>query len=125
MMLGFIPISFRFRGKLSRLQAIYHCFLDNPGTGLHPNQISRHTGLSMAEVNSRLQATPELFVRLPRRGNDITRYRLTSAMTARSPEEVERFLAGAARKESLLLYATATMVLLTLIIVVIVMSVAV
>jgi len=125
MMFGFVPISFRFRGKLARLQAIYYCFLDNPGTGLHPSQIARHTGLRLAEVSARLEATPELFVRLPRRSNGLTRYRLTSSMTARSPEEVQRFLAQAARKESLLLYAVAAMVLLTLLIVVILVGPAV
>lgn len=125
MMLGFIPITFRFRGKLKRLLRMYDCFLDHPQTGLHPTQIARFTGLPFAEVNSRLQQTPELFVKLPGRGDGITRYRLTSAMAARDAEDVESFLIGQARRESLLLYAVGAMVLLLLLIVVILIGPAV
>lgn len=125
MIFGLLPISFRFRGKQRRLMDIYHCFLDDPGRGLHPTQIARHTGLGFAEVHERLEATPELFVRLPRRRDGITRYRLTSSTTARSPEDVERFVAAAARKETLLLYAMGIMVLLTLLIVVVLVGPAV
>ena len=117
MMFGIIPISFRFRGKLRRLEDIYYCFLDNPGTGLHPTQIARHIGVGFVEVNTRLEATPEMFVKLPKRPNGFTRYRLTSAMAARDPDDVERFLSRAARNESLVLYAAGTMVLLSMIIV--------
>ncbi|MEQ8482753.1 MAG: hypothetical protein RIB46_00155 [Pseudomonadales bacterium] len=119
MMLGFIPITFRFRGKLKRLLRMYDCFLEHPQTGLHPTQIARFSGLPFAEVNNRLQQTPELFVKLPGRGDGITRYRLTSAMTARDPEDVEAYLIAQARRESLLLYAVGGMVLLLLLIVVI------
>lgn len=125
MMLGFIPISFRFRGKLKRLADIYQCFLDHPNQGLHPTQIARHTGLSFAEVNNRLNATPELFVKLPRRKDGITRYRLTSSTAARSPEEVEQFLLRQARRESLLLYAFGAMLLCLLLIVVVLVGPAV
>lgn len=125
MMLGFIPITFRFRGKLKRLLRMYDCFLEHPQTGLHPTQIARFTGLPFAEVNARLQQTPELFVKLPGRGDGITRYRLTSAMAARDPEDVESFLIGQARRESLLLYAVGGMVLLLLLIVVILIGPAV
>ena len=116
-MFGILPIGFRFRGKLRRLEDIYYCFLDNPGVGLHPTQIARQTGLGFGEVNIRLQATPELFVRLPKRPDGITRYRLTTSSSAQNPEDIERCLSRAARKESLLLYATATMVLMLLLIV--------
>ena len=116
-MFGILPIGFRFRGKLRRLEDIYYCFLDNPGVGLHPTQIARQTGLGFGEVNIRLQATPELFVRLPKRPDGITRYRLNTSTSAQNPEDIERFLSRAARKESLLLYATATMVLMLLLIV--------
>lgn len=121
MILGLLPLSFRFRGKLKRLHDIYQCFLDHPGKGLHPTQISRHTGISFAEVNARLQATPELFVKLPGRGDGITRYRLTSATTAQSPEQIEKFLIAQARKETLILYAFGAMlVCLALIVVVLI-----
>ena len=117
--LGIIPVSFRFRGKLRRLTDIYFCFLDNEGKALHPTQIARQTGIGFSEVNARLESTPELFVRLPKRPDGITRYRLTSATAAKEPEEVNRLLNREARKESLLLYAFGSMVLLILLIVVI------
>ncbi len=121
MMFGFIPIKFRFRGKLRRLALIYKCFLDNPGIGLHPAQIARKTGMSLAEVNERLSTTPELFVKLPKR-DGLTRYRLTSAKASLTPEEVEKFLIAQARRETLLLYAVGTMVALILTIVVILVA---
>ncbi len=124
-MLGFIPIKFRFRGKLRRLEDIHQCFRDHPDEALHPTQIARYTGLSFAEVDNRLQATPELFVKLPRRKDGLTRYRLASSMAARSPEEVERFLQNQARRESLMLYATGAMLLLLLLIVVVLVGPAV
>ncbi|MBH79680.1 MAG: hypothetical protein CMQ49_04105 [Gammaproteobacteria bacterium] len=121
MLLGVIPISFRFRGKLGRLSNIYLCFLDNDGKALHPTQIAKQTGIRFTEVSARLEATPELFVRLPKR-DGITRYRLTSATAAKEPEEVEVFLSREARKESLLLWAFGTMVLLMLLIVVLLLG---
>ena len=75
--------------------------------------------MGFAEVNSRLNATPELFVKLPRRPDGITRYRLTSTITVKSPEEVEQFLVGAARRESFILYAMGIMLLCIMLIVVI------
>lgn len=124
MVLGILPLSFRFRGKLRRLRDIYQCFLDHPNTGLHPTQIARHTGIPFAEVSNRLQATPEMFVKLPRR-DGITRYRLTTTMTARSPEQVEQFLLQQSRRESLILYAFGAMLALLLLIVVILVAPAV
>ncbi len=121
-MLGIIPIRFRFRGKLRRLARIYQCFLDHPGVGLHPTQIARHTGIGFQEVSACLEATPELFVKLPRRPDGITRYRLTTTTAARSREEVEKLLIVSARKESFILYAFATMVLGILLIVVILVA---
>ncbi len=122
MMFGIIPIQFRFRGKLRRLARIYQCFLDHPSVGLHPTQIARHTGIGFQEVSARLDATPELFVKLPRRPDGITRYRLTSATAARSREEVEKLLITSARKESLILYAFGAMVMTMLLMVVILVA---
>jgi hypothetical protein len=122
MIFGIIPFAFRFRGKLRKLARIYQCFLDHPGTGLHPTQISRFTGLGFGEVSDRLESTPELLVKLPRRPDGITRYRLTSTVTAMSREDVERLLISSARKESFVLYAFATMILLILLIVVILVA---
>lgn len=121
MMLGLLPISFRFRGREKRLNDILQCFRDHPDKGLHPTQISRHTGIAFADVNARLEATPELFVKLPGRGDGITRYRMTSSMAARTPEQAEAFVTAQARKETLILYAFGAMlVCLALIVVVLV-----
>lgn len=122
MMLGFVPISFRFRGKQRRLWDIYQCFLDHPEQALHPTQIARHTGLSFTEVNARLQATPELFVKLPRRPDGVTRYRLTSATSARAPDQIDRFLQTQSRKESLIFYAFGLMVVCLMLIVLVVVA---
>jgi hypothetical protein len=125
MMLGIIPISFRFRGRTGRLLDIYHCFREQPGAGLHPTQIARHTGIGFAEVNRCLESTPELFVKLPRRPDGLTRYRLTTSTAARSPEEVEDLVNAGARRESLLLYATGSMLICLLLIVAILVAPAV
>ena len=123
-MFSLIPLSFRFRGKVRRLFELYCCFLNHPGKGLHPTQISRLTGIAFADVLRLLERTPELFVRLPKR-DGVTRYRLTSAMTAREPEQVEQFLLRSARRESLVFYAFAVMMLCALLIVVMLMGPAV
>ena len=117
-MFGLFPFTFRFRGKVRRLFEMYRCFLAHPGEGLHPTQISRQTGIGFMLVIRMLDRTPELFVRLPKR-DGLTRYRLTSAMAAREPEEVDRFLSSQARRESLVLYALGVMVLCALTIVVV------
>ena len=117
-MFGLFPFTFRFRGKVRRLFEIYRCFLANPGQGLHPTRISRQTGIGFMLVIRLLDRTPELFVRLPKR-DGLTRYRLTSAMAARQPEQVERFLVAEARRETLILYAVGIMVLCALLIIVI------
>lgn len=121
-MFGILPFQFRFRGKVRLILDIYYCFVDaipdhTGGAALHPTQIARTTGISFTEVARRLDATPELFLRLPKR-DGITRYRVTSSATARSHEEVEALLRKAERNESLLFYAIAFMVLAMLAIVV-------
>lgn len=116
-MFGIIPFNFRFRGKVRRILDIYYCFVEDDGQALHPTQIARRTGISFAEVARRLDATPELFVRLPRR-DGITRYRITTTAATRTPEETEALLVKYAKRESYLLYAFGTMVLAMLLIVV-------
>ncbi len=123
-MFSLLPFHFRFRGKVRRLFELYRCFLAHPGQGLHPAQIARQTGIGLAVVIGLLNATPELFVRLPKR-DGLTRYRLTTAMSARQPEQVQQYLTGQARRESLILYAVGVMVLCTLLIVVILVGPAV
>lgn len=116
-MFGIIPFKFRFRGKVRRILDIYYCFIDEGNVALHPTQIARRTGMSFAEVARRMDATPELFVKLPKR-DGITRYRVTSSASARTPEENEALIVKYAKRESLLLYAFSFMVLIMLLIIV-------
>jgi hypothetical protein len=102
---------FRFRGRTERLLTIYDCFQEHPDEALHPAQIARDTGISIQEVTNRLDATPELFVRLPKRPDGLTRYRLTTTARARSPEEVKATLESGARSESLSLFAVIAILL--------------
>ncbi len=121
-MFGLIPFTFRFRGKQARLQDICACFADNDHKALHPMQIAKRTGMSMAEVNRRLQLTPELFVKLPKRPDGLTRYRLTSAMATLDEEQLLAFIASQARRESMLLYAVGFMLLLLFLIVIVIIG---
>jgi hypothetical protein len=116
-MFGIIPFHFRFRGKVKRILDIYACFLEEGNIALHPTQIARKTGISFAEVARRLDATPELFVKLPKR-DGITRYRITTSASTRTEEETEALILKYAQRESLLLYAFGLMVLAMLVIVV-------
>ena len=116
-MFGIIPFQFRFRGKVRRILDIYYCFIDEGGVALHPTQIARRTGISFAEVARRLDATPELFVKLPKR-DGITRYRISTTASTRTPEETEALLMKYAKRETWLLYAFGTMVFAMLVIVV-------
>ncbi|MEM7079608.1 MAG: hypothetical protein AAF513_13370 [Pseudomonadota bacterium] len=116
-MFGIIPFNFRFRGKVGLILDIYYCFLDAGNIALHPTQIARRTGIGFNEVARRLDATPELFVKLPKR-DGITRYRVTSSASARSPEDNEELIMKYANRESMLLYAFGLMILITLVILV-------
>ena len=116
-MFNLLFFKFRFRGKVNRLLDLYDCFRANEHRALHPTQLARLTGHSFAEVNTRLSDTPELFVKLPRRPDGITRYRVTSAMSALPPEEVEAIVKRHARRETWLLYAGGFMFLCVLLIV--------
>ncbi len=102
-MFGIVPFQFRFRGKARMILDIYYCFLDHEGQAMHPTQIAKHTGISFAEVARRLDATPELFVRLPSRKADVTRYRITTSAATRSVDETEALIHKYAGRESLLL----------------------
>ena len=117
-MLGIPTLEFRFRGKASLLLDIYYCFIEQGCAALHPTQIAKHTGISFAEVARRLDATPELFVKLPTRAGDVTRYRITSSTVARTAEEVEALVQQNAQRESLLFCAVAPLVFFALVVVV-------
>ena len=110
----------RYWGKTSRILAIHRAFRDEPGVGLHPQQIARQTGISMMEVKDRLDATPELFVRLPKR-DGLTRYRLTSTTSAQDPEAVESRVRRHATRETYLVSAFSAMVLCSFVIIALLM----
>ncbi|MEM7216904.1 MAG: hypothetical protein AAF515_00970 [Pseudomonadota bacterium] len=118
-------LSFRFRGRVQRLMSLYRLFHSQPKTGLHPAQVARETGMSILDVDERLKRTPELFVRLPKRAGAVTRYRLTSAITAQSEDEVLAYLQRMAQRESLILYGAMVGVLLLFAIMMILMGPAV
>ena len=104
--------SFRFRGKNQQILALYQNFLDHPGQGLHPKELSRMTGIPMLDVVSRMDKTPELFVKLPGRRDGLTRYRLTTTATARAVTEIEQLIEQQVRRESWLYYAFMAMIFL-------------
>ena len=100
----------RYWGKTRRILAIHRVFREEPEIGLHPQQIARRTGIAMMDVKERLDATPELFVRLPKR-DGLTRYRLTSTTSAQDPEEVENRVRRCATGEMYVVSAFGAMVL--------------
>ena len=108
----FVSWTFRFRGKTERLLAIVGCFLNEPNKGLSPAHIGRESGISMYDAVRMLDQTPELFVKLPGRGDGITRYRLASSVAARGEKGIEALIHSNARRESWLYYALLTMALL-------------
>lgn len=109
----------RFRKKTARLNAIANVFRNSEKLALHPDQISRQLGFSLQESHRILDSTPELFVRLPRGPDRITKYALAPSFASLTPEQGTVFIAQQARKESLifwsimLIYLVAGLALLT------------
>ncbi|MCP5178600.1 MAG: hypothetical protein H6993_17050 [Pseudomonadales bacterium] len=110
-MAGLPVIRFRFRGRVRRLFDIYLAFKDHGHAPMHPMEVSRMANMSLAQASRSLEDTQELFVRLPKRPDGLTRYRLTSQVTQMTPEAVEALLNRLARRESLILYAVGVMLL--------------
>ena len=108
----FASWTFRFRGKAEHLLAIVECFLKEPNKGLSPTQIGRESGIPMYDAMRMLDRTPELFVKLPGRGDGITRYRLAPSVAARGEDGIETLIRHNARRESWLYYALLAMVLM-------------
>lgn len=108
----FVAWTFRFRGKTTRLLALVDCFLKEPDRGLAAPYLARQSGIAMYDTVRMLNQTPELFVKLPGRGDGITRYRLASSVAARGEQGIEAWVAGQARRESWIYYALLTMALL-------------
>ena len=113
----FVAWTFRFRGKTDRLLALVDCFLQEPDKGLSPTHLARRTGVAIYDAVRMLDQTPELFVKLPGRGDGITRYRLASSVAARGEEGIAALIERNARRESGIYYALLAMVLLLLVVV--------
>lgn len=99
------PWTFRFRGRTAMILAIVERFVEEPNKGLAPTHIAREAGLPIYDVVKTLRRTPELFVKLPGRGDGITRYRLASSVAARGEEQIVALVQRNARRETGLFYA--------------------
>ena len=104
--------TFRFRGKTQRILAIVDCFQKTPKKGLSPAYVGRESGVAMYDTVQILDQTPELFVKLPGRGDGITRYRLASSVAARGEAGIQDLVERNARRESWIYYGLLTAALL-------------
>lgn len=111
------PWKFRFRGKTGRLLSIVDCFRKEPNKGLAVVQVARASGLPIHDTATLLEGTPELFIKLPGRGDGITRYRLASSVAARSDREIDDLVQRHARRESGIFYSLLLMAVLMLVVV--------
>lgn len=111
------PWKFRFRGKTGRILSVVDCFRKEPNRGLAVVQVARGSGLPIHDAATVLEGTPELFIKLPGRGDGITRYRLASSVAARGDEEIGDLVRGHARRESWIFYALMLIALLVLVVV--------
>lgn len=116
------PWKFRFRGKTGRILSIVDCFRKEPDKGLAVVQIARGSGLPIHDAATMLEGTPELFIKLPGRGDGITRYRLASSVAARGDEEVADLVQSHARRESWIFYALMLIVILVFLIIALVIT---
>ena len=96
--------TFRFRGKAGRLLRLVDCFLQEPDKGLSPAHLGRETGIALYDAARLLEQTPELFVKLPRRGDGITRYRLASSVAARGEAGIVALVRRHERHEAWIFY---------------------
>lgn len=99
-----------YLGRERQIEALFQAFHAADRQALHPIQISRETGLDMHQVQQRLDACPELFVRLPRNPEGLVRYRISSSAAALDVSEVERLIHQRARSERLQVTATIAIV---------------
>ena len=115
------PWRFRFRGKTHRILALVDCFRKEPNKGLAAVQLARGSALPIHDTAKLLEDTPELFIRLPGRGDGITRYRLASSVAARSDSEIDALVQRHARRESWIFYGLLLIGVLLLVVVSLVM----
>ena len=104
--------TFRFRGKTGRLLRLVDCFLAEPGKGLSPAHLGREAGIGLYDAARLLEQTPELFVKLPGRGDGITRYRLSSSVAARGEDGIVALVRRHERLETWIFYLLAVGALL-------------
>ena len=103
----FVSWTFRFRGKSGRLLKLVECFLDEPNKGLSPAHLGRQAGIPLYDAARMLDQTPELFVKLPRRGDGVTRYRLASSVVARGEDGIAELVRHHVRIENWIFYLLA------------------
>ena len=103
----FVSWTFRFRGKSGRLLRLVECFLEEPGKGLSPAHLGREAGVPLYDAARMLDQTPELFVKLPGRGDGITRYRLASSVAARGKDGIAELVRRHVRVENWIFFLLA------------------
>jgi len=111
------PWKFRFRGKTDRILGVVNSFLSEPNKGLAAVEIARAAGLPIHDTAKLLESIPELFIKLPRRGDGVTRYRLASSVAARGRPEIDSLVEKHARRESWIFYALMSIGILLLVLV--------
>ncbi len=95
----------RYLGRERQIEALYTALREAEGKARHPAELSREVGLDMLAIRERLDACPELFVRLPRNPEGLVRYRITSSAATLDPEQVTALIKRRARSEQLQLAA--------------------
>lgn len=108
--------TFRFRGRTVRLLALADGLLAEADRGHSPAYLARQTGLPIYDALRLLDQTPELFVKLPGRGDGITRYRLASSVAARGRDGIAALVRRHARRETWLYYGLLAIALLLLLV---------
>ena len=106
---------FRFRRHSKKIMKIYQCLLAGDVRGMHPMEISRATGISFREVAKRLDATPELFVRLVVARGSHRRYALHTRARAMHQRDVQKLIDRGVMRETLILYASGAFIVFALI----------
>jgi hypothetical protein len=100
----------RFRGRERWLKEVYRALVAE-SRALHPVEVARVTGLSVRDADTLLRSTPELFVRMPLRRGEPSRFRLASHVGAMTAEDVTEMIMDRARGERMLAFGVLMIVL--------------
>ena len=112
----------RYWGKTSRILAVHRAFREEPGVGLHPQQIARRTGISMIEVKDAPRCHARAFCPLAEtRRTDALSADLDD-VRAQDPDEVEARVRRHATREAYIVTAVGAMVLCGFVIIALLMS---